>query len=232
MVEMAVNLSTIACKAITPQQLMDYASDIGFAYLNVNWTPTVDSVKSGVYDLDVIEKWLLELAHLTSAGDVKIRTSLLAHMLPAHAGLKTFDVSESLAEHLIKYTPNMHPYSWQISHEGDVFVKFDALGDVPQTPRFGYKKFGSIFESSLGEIARRSEDEVRRDILREYVSDARCVSCPYVKACSMTGYHIYSHVVGELGAGRECPHFAKSVWKFLDDHPELDVSSMREQRFY
>lgn len=222
-VDLAINLSTQAIQDITPKELVDFAESHGFREVTVNWVPTVDNVLATYSPLELkkLEAWLLDFA-LRSAG-AEIESSYVPVIKRSYDAWRCVadsnDESESLGVLPVveKIIPETLRKSIQFDHKGNVFGKWEAVGDVPSNERVNFKVWGNILDvDSL-------ETLVSSGVLTSTLSAVKatsygpCVKCVYAPLCASTGFHIYTHVLNKAGfilktAENNCPHIAKTLW--------------------
>ena len=225
-VDLAINLSTQAIQDISPEELVEFAMSHGFREVTVNWVPTVDNVLAtySPLEIDRLEDWLIDFA-IRSEG-VGLESSYVPVIQRAYDAWRC--VSDSNDEEsgvgilsvLEKIIPETLKKSIQFDHLGNVFPKWEAVGDVPHNERVQMKIWGNVEKiKSLKDLI---ESRMNNSILQaiKAVSVGKCADCVYAPACASTGFHIYSHVLFNAGFNekindRECPHVAKRLWKVL-----------------
>lgn len=225
-VDLAINLSTQAIQEITPKELVDFAVLHGFREVTVNWVPTVDNVLAtySPMEIDRLEEWLIDFAVRSEAASLE--SSYVPVIRRAYDAWRCVSDSEieengvgvlSVVEKII---PETLAKSIQFDHLGNVFPKWEAVGDVPHNARVLMKVWGNVKEvTSLKDLI---SSKMNTSILQavKSVSIGGCVNCVYAPVCASTGFHIYTHVLSEanfLGKVEErgCPHIAKFLWQTI-----------------
>jgi hypothetical protein len=108
--------------------------------------------------------------------------------------------------------------SLQFDHEGRVFPKWEAIGDVPHNERFGFQDWGSVVEQDLSILVAEGLKKSMRSVVKTLNKSSVCTQCEFAGFCATTGFHVYTHVLNEnrVADHGDCPHVAKRLIKFLE----------------
>jgi hypothetical protein len=219
-VDLAVNLSDEALMEISAKEMAEFAAKHGFHEVTVNWVPTQDNIKQTYSEKTkkVLVKWLEEFALLSEQRGIQssyvpvIQKSYAAWRCAIDAeskedGLGVLPVVEKLME-------NTLGKSIQFDHEGRVFAKWEAIGDVPSNERTGMAIWGEVREpKNLAEIIQKGLVTTKREAIKAVSKDV-CRTCDYAALCATTGFHVYTSVIAKShsAVSRECPHVAHHFW--------------------
>ena len=218
-VDLAINLSDRAIADMSARTLVEFAKKHGFREVTVNWVPTPDNLKA-TYSPEVVLKlrdWLLEFA--VEAEKEHVECSYVPVVQKAYDAWRcALDGEEgdgqgvlNLAEKLL---PETLEKSLQFDHAGNVFPKWEAVGDVPHNDRVGLKVWGNVNESpDLSALIRNGMPKTIRTVIKA-VSGSPCNTCEFSGFCATTGFHAYTHVLKEGQADgwlKDCPHVAKTL---------------------
>jgi hypothetical protein len=222
-VDLAINLSDKAIAQMSPRELVDFASTHGFREVTINWVPTSDNLKATYSKAVVVSlrDWLLAFAK--EAEQVHVECSYVPVVKRAYEAWRcALDGEEgdgqgvmALAEQLL---PETLSKSLQFDHAGNVFPKWEAVGDVPHNDRVGIPVWGNIHATP--DLRRLIQAKMPKTIgvVLKAVAQSPCESCPYVGFCATTGFHAYTHVLKKANASgwlEDCPHVAKSLVEAL-----------------
>ncbi len=209
-IDLALNLSSAACSLITPLEILDYVREFGFQEVTINWTPTDGNLKSTASDMPALVGWLIDFADRADARGVSYSygpvMSRAAHSVMCRLdGVALSEVVDTVVDKTIRH-------SIHVDADGSLYPKFEAIGDIPHSPRFGYSALGNVLNQSISSILDESLDMVKRRIMTEHFRDRRCVGCKYLNVCATTGFHAYSHVLEGRYGNSSCPHVARALW--------------------
>lgn len=199
-VDLSINLSEEAIDNITPQEIYDFTIDNHFDELTINWIPTNDNIEYVYFDQEKLKNWLIKLDQIIEVNGEKIGTSYRTVMLRTINSImcKSDSNLDNDFRNEIKMKINeLAGKSIQISDKGDIFPKYEAIGDVPHSPRLGIDAWGNILENkTIQEIVNEGLLKTEKFILKQFVKNP-CLSCEYNKFCSNSGFHIYNHVLNK-----------------------------------
>lgn len=209
-IDLALNLSAVACALITPQELLDYVNEYGFQEVTINWTPTDGNLVATASDMPGLAAWLIDFADRADACGVSysygpVMSRAANAVMCRHAGAPLADVIDTVVDPTIRH-------SIHIDADGSLYPKFEAIGDIPHSPRFGYPAMGNVLDKPIARILDEQLPAVKRRILSEHLRDRRCVGCKHLNVCATTGFHAYSHVMEGKYGDASCPHVARVLW--------------------
>jgi hypothetical protein len=219
-VDLSINLSQAAVEQLSPEALVTFAQSYGFHEVTVNWTPTPDNL-SFTYSLSFMPQltdWLLRFAALSK--EVGLSSSYVPVIQKAYTAWRCASDAESADEGawlplLSSLLPETLSKSLQFDHHGQVFPKWEAVGDVPHNNRFSFADWGNVREAPLTTLVARGIQQSTRAVVHTLRKAPSCQSCSYAGLCATTGFHIYTHV---LPKSHDCPHVAKAL--FLGLQPD------------
>lgn len=214
-VDLSINLSAEAIKHITPEELYEFGEIHGFREVTINWTPTSGNLDETTSSLSEITKFLLTFSDLinqrgsleSSFAPVMKRSINSVMCQPENNPL----VAKSVFELVNSTADNLIYHSLHIDHLGNLFPKFEAIGDVPQSPRFGYKSMGNVTNTPIVDILSRSMAQVKKEMMTPFMKSSACQGCKYSAICSVTGYHVYTKVIDSEYQMKSCPHVAFDI---------------------
>lgn len=195
-VDLSINLSEEAIDKITPSELYNFAVYNNFDEVTINWIPTDDNIQYVYFNQKKLAQWLIDFNELieiegklsTSYSPVITKT-INSLMCKSDAYLNDF--SQQLKLHL----PELVEKSLQIDHEGNIFPKYEAIGDISHNPRLGIKAWGNIHENkSLKEIITIGQKNTEKFVLKQFTKGP-CLECEYNKFCANSGFHVYNHIL-------------------------------------
>lgn len=214
-VDLNTNLSVEACGSMSPEELLSFAADNGFDDVTVNWTPTLANADATLSDNLAMSKWLLEFDDLVRArGDIttgygQYLDRVVENAIRDRGG----DGASGMADYVKAVVPETIRKSIEIDHRGNLLAKFEAVGDIPHSPRHGLPTLGHITEGSVDELLERSKARMVMSVVQQHARGA-CVGCQYNAVCAVTGFHISTAVARKTGRredGGECPHVARDL---------------------
>ncbi len=233
-VDLSINLSEEAIDKISPKELYDFALMNNFDEVTINWTPTHDNMEFVYFDQRKLANWLIEFDNLISVDD-KLATSYRPVMIKTINNLMCS--SSDIYEDTLKETLGMQlketlSKSLQIDDKGNLFPKYEAIGDIAHTPRLGIKPWGNVTEDkSINEMLETGLVQAEKFITKQFLSEP-CMSCKYSKFCANSGFHIYNYVikgnktlrdrVQENLLNNDCFHSGKILFKHYFDMLEKE----------
>lgn len=235
-VDLSINLSEEAINKITPQQLYEFAQMNEFDEVTINWTPTDDNIQYVYLDQEKLANWLIEFDQLISKDD-KISTSYRPVMQKTIDNLmcKTVDgIENTLQEDLSMHLKELVKKSIQIDDKGNIFPKYEAIGDVAHTPRIGLQPWGNIMEEqSIEKIIEKNLKQTEKFVIKQFTKEP-CLSCNYQKFCANSGFHIYNYILNKNLNMRDkvnnnirkmgCYHVAKKLFEYYNNEAEIKKS--------
>lgn len=210
-VDLSINLSSEAINHITPLELYDFAVDNKFDEVTINWTPTDDNIKMTYFNLNNIKEFLIEFSKIIEG---KKLSSSYTPVLKRTINSIMCDIDNinymGKFNFIKKITEETISKSIHISENADLFPKFEAIGDVPQSPRFGYKELGNLKDNSILELLTKGNNLMSKRIIDPIIKNKSCSSCKYNIICSSMGYHVYTNVLNKhvKKENNSCPHVA------------------------
>ena len=226
-VDLAINLSEEAIDKITPLDLYQFAKMNQFEEVTINWTPTDDNLEYVYFDQKKLTKWLIDFDKLisknsdmgTSYRPVIKRT--IDNLMCKTSDEIDFDIN--LHESIVENIDELVDKSLQIDNKGNIFPKYEAVGDIAHTPRLNIPAWGNMEENlSIKEIIAKSKNKTKQFIQKQF-TNAPCISCEYRSFCASSGFHIYNHVLKNAPQKTQqliqkniqengCPHNAKTLF--------------------
>ncbi len=222
-VDLSINLSEEAIDNITPQELYDFALINNFDEVTINWVPTHDNMAYVYFNQEKLAKWLIDFDLLISKDDL-LSTSYRPVIMKTINNLmcKTTEDKNNLKDDIRMHLPEITQKSIHIDEKGNVFPKYEAIGDVSHTPRLGIKEWGNVnTEDSLQDIIKIGLLETEKFVLKQFFREP-CLSCDFNNFCANSGFHVYNYVLNKNLLFREkvketikqgdCYHTAKSLF--------------------
>ena len=224
-VDLSINLSEEAINKISPKELYDFALMNNFDEVTINWTPTDDNMEFVYFDQKKLANWLIEFDNLIAEKD-DIATSYRPVIIKTINNLmcKSEDgyelsLTESIKEQLLETVSK----SIQIDDKGNLFPKYEAIGDIAHTPRLGIKPWGNVSDNlSITKMLNKGLIQSENFIVKQFLNDP-CMSCEYNKFCANSGFHIYNYVIKgnkllrekiqENLINNDCYHAGKQLFK-------------------
>lgn len=195
-VDLSINLSEEAVDKISPQELYEFAKLNEFDEVTINWVPTNDNIEFVYFNQKKLSTWLIEFDNLIEA-DGKMSTSYspviekTINSLMCKSDSYINDFSTQLKLHL----PELVNKSIQIDHLGNVFPKYEAIGDIAHNPRIGIEAWGNVMNSqSLKQLIDTGHKKTEKFVLKQFTKGP-CLDCSYNKFCANSGFHIYNHIL-------------------------------------
>lgn len=230
-VDLAINLSEEAINSITPEDLFEFALENHFDEVTINWTPTFDNLQFVYMNQEKLAQWLLKFDSLIATSK-KLDTSYRPVIIKTINNLKCKMPEQELSfqENLEYNLPELVHKSIQIDDKGNIFPKYEAIGDIAHTPRLGFSPIGNVIqERTISEMFENHINETKKNVTKQFIQEP-CNSCEYNQYCANSGFHIYNHVlhkaakkdinismalkknIEKLG----CPHVAKQMFKHYE----------------
>ena len=149
------------------------------------------------FDQKKLANWLIEFDKLISERD-NLATSYRPVMIKTINNLmcQSSDIYEdTLKETLTMQLRETLSKSLQIDDKGNLFPKYEAIGDIAHTPRLGIKSWGNIAEDkTISEMLETGLVQAEKFITKQFLSDP-CMNCEYNKFCANSGFHVYNYVI-------------------------------------
>jgi radical SAM protein with 4Fe4S-binding SPASM domain len=230
-VDLTINLSEEAINFITPQDLFEFALQNHFDEVTINWTPTFDNLQFVYMNQQKLASWLLEFDRLISDSK-KLDTSYRPVIIKTINNLKCKQPEQELSfqENLEYNLPELVHKSIQIDDKGNIFPKYEAIGDIAHTPRLGFEPIGNVMqEQGISEMFERHINITKKNVTKQFLQEP-CDSCEFNQYCANSGFHIYNHVL-QKAAKKDinismalknnieqhgCPHVAKQMFKHYE----------------
>lgn len=229
-VDLSINLSEEAIDNISPQELYDFALINNFDEVTINWVPTQDNIEYVYFNQEKLADWLISFDKLLSKDDL-LSTSYRPVIMKTINNLmcKTANEKNNLNDDIKMHLPEITKKSIHIDEKGNVFPKYEAIGDVSHTPRLGIKEWGNVnSEESLKSIIDKGLLETEKFVLKQFYREP-CLSCDYNNFCANSGFHVYNYVlnknllfknkVKKTISEENCYHTAKKLFKHY--HSEI-----------
>lgn len=221
-VDLSINLSEEAVNNLTPSQLYEFALMNEFDEITINWTPTIDNMKYVYFDQNKLADWLIEFDELI-AKDEKLTTSYRPVMKKTVNNLMCSEEdNSSLFSAIEMHLPELVTKSIQIDDKGNIFPKYEAIGDIAHSPRLGMKEWGNIMEDkTLKNIIQEGLVDTKVFVMKQF-NKMPCITCDYNHFCANSGFHMYNyvlnqnkemnHIVKKSVNQNECYHIAKKLF--------------------
>ena len=205
-VDLTINLSYETINSLTPERLTQYCEDNKIPNIIINWIPTKDNFPHVYKNIASLSAWLLNLLECNKTANFTIAFKESIENLFKYT--KAYgDAELSLSELIVKHFYYMSANNLTINPKGKIFINFEAIGDVPHNEGFNIKEVGSIFEErSIMEML-KEKSEYYRGIAIKNISNKHCLSCEYLKECSLSGFHYYNFLVNDVIKNTQSPVF-------------------------
>lgn len=219
-VDLTINLSDEAVANMGPKEFVSFAIANGFDEITVNWTPTIGNAAMTCGNLPATLDWLLGFDDLmqSNPGITSSFHPVLRGAIDAAMCASDGDNLPPLIATVADVVPETIRKSIQIDNLGNILPKFEAIGDIAHSARFGLKPIGHLREGSIEEQIEAAIPDLQRRIIRAH-RHGQCMSCPVSGICGATGFHVLTHVMNKTGIadnGR-CPHVARDLIERLLD---------------
>jgi len=240
-IDLTINLSKEAIDFISPQDLYEFALINHFDEVTVNWTPTFDNLSFVYMDQNKLADWLLDFDRLIEKNK-KLNVSYRPVIMKTINNLKCKEpkYQYSFQENLENNLSELIYKSIQIDDKGNIFPKYEAIGDIAHTPRLGYKPIGNVSEElGIEDMFERHINAIKSHITKQFVKEP-CNACEYNLYCANSGFHIYNYVLNKAAKNdmniamllknniekNNCPHVAKKMFKYYEEICDgLDANS-------
>ena len=228
-VDLSINLSDEAISYITPQELFDFAKMNDFDEVTINWTPTFDNLQFVYMEQNQLANWLIAFDQLIQK-DEKLGTSFRPVILRTLHNLECKKPQQELSfqENLSLNLPELIYKSIQIDHQGNIFPKYEAIGDIPHSPRLHFQEIGNVHDLlSISEMFSQFLPTTKKYVIKQFLKEP-CSSCSFNQYCANTGFHIYNHVLNEAAKNHslirqkiyeniqqnQCLHIGKKIFNY------------------
>ncbi len=239
-VDLSINLSQEAIEMISPKELFEFAKINNFDEVTINWTPTFDNLQFVYNNQKQLSTWLIEFDKQiqthpemgTSYRPVILRT---INSLKCEEPENTFSFQENLFSNM----PELVKKSIQIDEKGNIFPKYEAIGDIAHTPRLGFEPIGNVQDNiNISEMFENKYNQIRKTITKQFSLEP-CTSCKHNLYCSNSGFHIYSYIIKAASKNNlnyksimdsqikseGCPHIAKTMFDYYEaEASKLDAT--------
>lgn len=226
-VDLAINLSDNAVRQITPEKLHDFALRHDFDEVTINWTPTLDNLSATASDMGFLAHWLTDFAAISMAQG-RVQTSYVPVLLRALDSIECRRPDEghpALHEIVAAQLEQIVTRSIQFDHQGNLFPKMEAIGDVAHSDRFGYVPLGNVAVAPIAQLLQQGLPAVQQRILAAHSRHPACMSCRHLSVCAVTGFHVYNHVLSQArrpATKTQCPHVGRMMFDYLAEHADVD----------
>lgn len=230
-IDLSINLSEEAITTISPQELFEFAKINQFDEVTINWTPTFDNLQYTFFNQNLLYQWLVQFDEIISKHNT-METSYRPVILKTINNLKCKEPEQQLnfKENIEMNLPELVFKSIQINELGDIFPKYEAIGDIAHNPRLGFKAIGNTNSNkSIAQMFKENLPHVEKNVIKQFKSST-CATCEYNNYCANSGFHIYSHILNEAAKTNnniknqinenikvsECPHIAKKIFQYYE----------------
>lgn len=203
--DLQINISDDVIRETTPQEVVNFAKENKFKEVTINWVPNQHNILNTTLALPHTTQWLIEFALLLD--NEEIDTSYVP-VLEKCINIQKNSSRTETSEFILNNAKETYELSIQIDHEGHVFPKMEAIGDVPFNSRFGYPDCGNISTSSIEECVDTGIQKISKALMKELLSKP-CSECQFNKACFSGGFFAYSKILNQKG---ECINPVKSIF--------------------
>lgn len=220
-IDLSINISNDTIEKYDANNLYSFAIDNEFDEVTINWIPTDDNLKYTSRDLNEIANFLIDFDKLIQSENKVICSYRPVLMRTIDATMCFANEDWSILKSVNSLIPNTFPRSFQIDEKGNLLPKFEAIGDIIQSDRFGFKTFGNLHDSSISEILSTALPQVQKNIFKSYYSYKECSTCDVSPICAGTGFHVINNVYKnseyQTFGVDGCPHIAKKMIKYYYD---------------
>ncbi|GAB5388411.1 MAG: hypothetical protein Alpg2KO_13790 [Alphaproteobacteria bacterium] len=226
-VDLSINISDPAIRLISGPDLVAFTADHGFDEITINWVPTDGNAKFTASDLDYMADWLISVDEaLRNDGriDCSFRPVLLRSIHGVACGREHPLRSIGYARAANDFVPPTIAKSIQIDHDGNLLPKFEAIGDVPHAPRFGFPHLGSVLETPIADLLQSGLPRVAAQVVKAHARTHACQNCEVADICATTGFHVFNHIIeDEFGRSEtDCPSVARRLITHYFNQAKLD----------
>lgn len=193
--DLTINISEEAIENITPQFLYDFATDKGFEEVTINWVLTHDNMSKTYFDLNKLSRWLIDFDSLIKQED-RVCTSYRPVIKRVIAnGEENTSYKSGLSGFLDTIAQELLGKSIQIDESGNIFPKYEAIGDVAHAPRLKIKAWGNVNDDvSILSLVNNGIPKSNQ-FVKKQLSNKNCLGCKNLVFCASSGFHIYNHVI-------------------------------------
>ncbi|MBT7411152.1 MAG: hypothetical protein HN826_15745 [Methylococcales bacterium] len=190
-VDLTINLSTPTIRSMTAQQAYQFAVDNGFTELTINWTPTEKNFIQTCDDIEATQNWLIDFDHCIEQ-DQRLSCSYRPVLKKTIDAVKCREQDTlSFRELVTNHIDGLARRSLQIDESGHFFIKFEAIGDISQSPRFGYQALGNVQHDPIEATINKKIKQISARIIKAHTQSTSCMNCDYLHYCGLTGFHVY-----------------------------------------
>lgn len=232
-IDVALNLSNGAVRAMEADAFYAFAADGKFGELAVNWVPTPRNFGKTATDMMALGQWLTDFdMRARKSPEDGISASYRSVFADLMAGLREdFGMTRYLSPEQVieRYLPRILASYLYIDTSGNLLPRFEAVGDIFQGERFGYDILGSVRDNSIESLVEAAYEPVKRRILKAIMGHSICRSCAYAGACAATGFHIVNRAVGSVPRDahkRTCPSMAYDLFQHFDATGPLETDEL------
>lgn len=229
-VDLSINLSEEAITLLQPKDLVAFANENKFDEVTINWVPTKDNINYSYNDINKLGQWLLDFDCLIR--ETELTTSYRPVIIRTINNLNCKEEKNlSLNECIDLNIDELVKKSLQIDHLGNIFPKFEAVGDIAHNPRIGIAQIGNVNEEpTINELWAKNRD-ITKDFIYKQMTNKTCLGCEYINYCAISGFHIYNWVLNSVTEKisdkikenirtNNCPHVAKRLFSHYQEELE------------
>lgn len=226
-VDLSINLSEEAIDKVSPQEIYEFTVNNHFDELTINWTPTNDNINYVYLNQTKLLNWLIELDEIIEKNNDLIGTSYrtvikrtINSIMCKSDNLLMNDFNQEVKMKMNELVTK----SIQVNEKGDIFPKYEAIGDIAHSPRFNINPWGNINQDiEISEIIKNNIINTEKFVLKQFIKEP-CLNCEYNKFCSNSGFHIYNYIlnnnksikniVSDNIKNNSCYHIAKGLFDY------------------
>lgn len=225
---LVVNLSDEVVAEVTPEALLQFAAENKMSAMDVVWNLSPTNLPNA-YDqcIDDISNWLIafDKAYVQQDAVEEAHAKTVIDLIRAADVMRAQQDDWLTSPQFMAHLDSIVHKAIRIDMQGNVYPRFEGVGDVPQNGDAGYKPIGNVLTEPLGKILDRGAAAMHRSIARD-MSMQPCAGCDEAHVCALTAFHIYTRTLREAGRTeaftRECPHVAKPLIKHWRQRAGLD----------
>lgn len=206
-----VNLSLPIVRSWPPSRLKTFLRAYGFQEPTINWIPTADNWAHTASDIGAISQWLVAFGR---DADVSTAPQYLRSALRGMIGTRQTHGEKTLMQVVRDNIATDLYGNIRIAEQGQVYPRFNAIGDIAYDERVKRQAMGTIFDQPLADVLRAAQDGIERQVLQAYFGTRACLACEHQLACGATGLHMYNRIVSPTDSG--CPHVAHDLMTYLN----------------
>lgn len=136
----------------------------------------------------------------------------------------------SFQENLEYNLPELVYKSIQIDDKGNLFPKYEAIGDIAHAPRLGINALGNVNDDvEITTMFEKNLINTKRFVTKQFINEP-CSQCEYNQYCANSGFHVYNYVLNKAAKNdinvalkvnenikkMGCPHVAKNIFKHYE----------------